>query len=39
LLTSPPLSTSDSDLKKIKEYYYQRKYLDRIQERIGLNLS
>ena len=39
LLMSPPLSTSDSDLKKIKEYYYQRKYLDRIQERIGLNLS
>ena len=39
LLMSPPLSTSETDLEKIKEYYYQRKYLDRIQERIGLNLS
>jgi molecular chaperone HscB len=36
---SPPSATSETDLEKIKEYYYQRKYLNRIQERIGLNLS
>jgi molecular chaperone HscB len=39
MLISPPSATSETDLEKIKEYYYQRKYLNRIQERIGLNLS
>ena len=39
LLISSPLATSETDLEKIKEYFYQRKYLDRIQERIGLSLS
>jgi molecular chaperone HscB len=39
MLISSPSATSETDLEKIKEYYYQRKYLNRIQERIGLNLS
>ncbi len=39
LLISSPSATSETDLEKIKEYFYQRKYLDRIQERIGLSLS
>jgi len=39
MLISPPSATSETDLEKIKEYYYQRKYLNRIQERISLNLS
>ncbi|MEY4149656.1 MAG: hypothetical protein RL555_260 [Bacteroidota bacterium] len=39
ILKSPPTVATDTDLEKIKEYYYQQKYLNRIQERIQLNLS
>ena len=39
ILKSPPSVATDTDLEKIKEYYYQQKYLNRIQERIQLNLS
>ncbi|MBU6177781.1 MAG: Fe-S protein assembly co-chaperone HscB [Bacteroidetes bacterium] len=39
ILKSPPTVVTDTDLEKIKEYYYQQKYLNRIQERIQLNLS
>lgn len=39
ILKSPPTVATDTDLEKIKEYYYQKKYLNRIQERIQLNLS
>lgn len=39
LLSNSPSTTSDTDFKKIKEYYHQRKYLERIQERIQISLS
>ncbi|GDX42748.1 hypothetical protein LBMAG22_12770 [Bacteroidota bacterium] len=39
ILKNPPTVATDTDLEKIKEYYYQQKYLNRIQERIQLNLS
>ena len=39
ILKSPPTVATDTDLEKIKEYYYKQKYLNRIQERIQLNLS
>jgi molecular chaperone HscB len=39
ILKTAPSDLSETDIQKIKEYYYHQKYLQRIQERIRMNLS